>query len=84
MFNLQDVTIKTCIEHLKFSYRQVYSNLKSDYVDILGWVAKLTLENILNTDALYHNIEHTILVALAGQEILRGKYLLEGNVSPED
>jgi len=84
MFNLQDVTIKTFIEHLKFSYCQVYSNLKPDYLDILGWVANLTLENIINTDALYHNIEHTILVALAGQEILRGKYLLEGNVSRED
>ena len=84
MFNLQDVTINSCIEYLKYSYRQVYSNLKPDYVDILGWAANLTLENIINTDALYHNIEHTILVTLAGQEILRGKYLLEGNVSPED
>jgi len=84
MFNLQDVIINTCIEHLKFSYYQVHSNLKPDYLDILGWAANLTLENIINTDALYHNIEHTILVALAGQEILRGKYLLEGNVSRED
>lgn len=84
MFNSQDVTINTFVEHLKFSYRRVYGNLKPNYADILGWVANLALEKITNTDALYHNIEHTILVALAGQEILRGKYLLEGNVSPED
>jgi len=84
MFNLQDVMISTCIEYLKFTYRKVYSNLKPDYVETLGSIANLALENILHTDALYHNIEHTILVALTGQEILRGKYLLEGNVSPED
>ncbi|MGB7440064.1 MAG: Npun_R2479 family HD domain-containing metalloprotein [Coleofasciculaceae cyanobacterium] len=84
MFNSKDVTINTFVEYLKFSYRRVYGNLKANYADILGWTANLALENLTNTDALYHNIEHTILVTLAGQEILRGKYLLEGNVSRED
>jgi hypothetical protein len=44
----------------------------------------MALENIANSDALYHNVEHTIFVTLVGQEILRGKHIREGGVSCED
>jgi hypothetical protein len=30
-----------------------------------------------NSDALYHNVEHTMLVTLAGYDILRGRRLLK-------
>ncbi len=36
---------------------------------------RLALECIGNSDALYHNIEHTLLVTLAGHDILRGRAL---------
>jgi hypothetical protein len=44
----------------------------------------MALETIANRDALYHNVEHTILVTLVGQEVLRGKHMREGGVSSED
>jgi hypothetical protein len=44
--------------------------------ELLPFAAKLTLECIGNSDALYHNIEHTMLVALAGHDILTGRALL--------
>ena len=44
----------------------------------------MALENIANSDALYHNVEHTILVTLVGQEILRGKHIREGGIACED
>ncbi|NES21309.1 MAG: metal-dependent phosphohydrolase [Symploca sp. SIO3E6] len=84
MFNTKDLTINSCAEYLQFGYRQIYGNLKPNYADILDWTAKIALEHIAHSDALYHNIEHTILVTLAGQEILRSKYLLEDDVSCED
>jgi hypothetical protein len=37
--------------------------------------ARLALECIGNSDALYHNVEHTLLVTLAGHDILRGRSL---------
>ena len=37
--------------------------------------AKLTLECIGNSDALYHDLEHTMLVTLAGHDILVGRAL---------
>jgi hypothetical protein len=45
--------------------------------------ARLTIECIANSDALYHNYEHTMLVTLVGRDILRGRSLREA-ISPSD
>ena len=37
--------------------------------------ARVALECIGNSDALYHNVEHTMLVTLAGHDIFRGRAL---------
>src|SRR3954470_13407665 len=44
--------------------------------EFLPYAARLTLECIGNSDALYHNIEHTMLVTLAGHDILMGRAML--------
>jgi len=43
--------------------------------EFLPYAAKLTLECIGNSDALYHNIEHSMLVTLVGNDILAGRAL---------
>jgi hypothetical protein len=47
----------------------------AELVDLLPFAAKLTLECIGNSDALYHNIEHSMLVTLVGHDILVGRAL---------
>jgi hypothetical protein len=44
--------------------------------EILPYAARLTLECIGNSDALYHNLEHSMLVTLAGHDILIGRMML--------
>src|SRR5580700_8891275 len=44
--------------------------------ELIASVARLALECIGNSDALYHNVEHTMLVTLAGYDIIRGRALL--------
>ena len=44
--------------------------------ELIPLAARLALECIGNSDALYHNVEHTMLVTLAGYEIMRGRALL--------
>jgi hypothetical protein len=44
--------------------------------EIIPFAARLALECIGNSDALYHNVEHTLLVTLAGHEIFKGRALL--------
>jgi hypothetical protein len=84
MFNPTEVLINSCVEHLQAGYHQTYGSLKPDYADILGWAGHMALEMVANSDAPYHNVEHTVLVTLTGQEILRAKHMREGNVSCED
>lgn len=84
MLNWQELTIDMFVDQLRNSYRRTYGDLKGDYGNIACWVGRLALENISNSDALYHDIDHTIMVSLAGLAIIEGKHLREGGVSPRD
>lgn len=84
MFNPATELIHTCIKQLRAGYHGTYGNLKPAYLELINNVAMATLTTIAGSDALYHNLEHTVLVTLVGQEILRGKQLREGNVSCRD
>jgi hypothetical protein len=84
MFNPSKLLIEAFVPELRAGYYSAYGGLKPDYSDIIAWVGNMALENIANSNALYHNVEHTIFVTLVGQEILRGKHIREGGVSCED
>src|SRR5215510_9043916 len=40
--------------------------------ELIPFAARLALECIGNSDALYHNVEHTMLVTLVGHDIFKG------------
>jgi hypothetical protein len=84
MFNTVEIEVGAFVRRLQRAYHHNYGGFKSDYADILAWAANMALENIANSDALYHNVDHTVLVTLVGQEILRGKHIREGGVSAVD
>ena len=84
MFNATKLTIDTFVETLKESYQLTYGAQHPEYPSIIAFVGRIALENIANSDAAYHDVAHTILVTEVGQEILRGKQLSRGGVSPQD
>ncbi len=84
MFNVYSLVIEHFVAELEKAYRQTYGQIQPEVGEIIAWIGRLALENIANSDALYHNVEHTIMIALVGQAILKGKHLREGNVTPED
>ncbi len=84
MLNFQRITIEYFVEELRRAYLRTYSDMAPQFGNIIVWSGRLALENIANSDALYHNVEHTVMVALAGQSILEGKHLCEGGVTPKD
>jgi hypothetical protein len=49
---------------------------------LIGEAARLVIERLSLSDALYHDAEHTALVTLVAQDILRGRRLRE-NVSAD-
>ncbi|MCP4216765.1 MAG: metal-dependent phosphohydrolase [bacterium] len=84
MLNLQKLMIEPFVLEVEKAYRQTYGLQYPEYGNILAWSCRFALENISNCDALYHNVEHTIMVTLVGQEILKGKHLIEGGITPEE
>lgn len=84
MINWQELTIDMFVQQLRASYQRTYGDINSDFGRIVAWCGRLSLENISNSDALYHDIDHTIMVSLAGLSIIEGKHLREGGVTPRD
>jgi hypothetical protein len=84
MFNPTQLVIDAFVEHLRLSYTRTYGMLEPEFPNIIGYVARIALENIAQSDAPYHDMNHTIMVTLVGQEILKGKQLSEGGVTPRD
>jgi hypothetical protein len=53
-----------------------FGSTHADLTELIPSVAQLSLECIGTSDALYHNVEHTMLVTLVGVEIMKGRSLL--------
>jgi hypothetical protein len=60
-----------------------YGTSETRLVELVPSIARIAMECIGNSDALYHNVEHTMLVTLAGHDILRGR-ALHAHMPPED
>jgi hypothetical protein len=65
------------------TYRRIYGDREPHIASALDEAARLVIERIASSDALYHDCEHTALVTLCVQDILRGRRL-ERIVSPSD
>lgn len=84
MFNPTQLVIDAFIDGLRENYLRTYGILEPHFPNMIAFMGRMALENIANSDAAYHNVDHTIMVTMVGQEILRGKHLREGRVSPRD
>src|SRR5688572_17873087 len=63
--------------HLARDFRRLFGSTHSDGAERLDGIARIALECLGKSDALYHNVEHTFLVTLAGRDIIRGRTLTE-------
>ena len=84
MFNPTALVIDAFVDELKQAYIATYTTLEPDYPGIIAYVGHMALELIANSDAPYHDLGHTICVTLVGQEVIKGKHLRQGGVSPRD
>ena len=83
MFNPTSIVASSFGDYLAETYLEYFSGRNPEYAAYLRGAAKLVLERLGNTDALYHNSEHTIMVTSVGQQIMRGRLITE-TVLPED
>ena len=83
MFEPQDLVIDAFAERLGANYREVYGKSDPDHAPIIRATARLALERIAGTDAVYHDLLHTLFVTDVGQAILRGRAMSHA-LSPRD
>lgn len=83
MFDATKMLADALGEHLAVTYQRTFGSREPRYAEIIEASARLTIERIVGSDALYHDGDHTALVTLVAQDILRGRFLHEG-VTPED
>ena len=64
-------------------FRDLFGSAHNELAERLGAFARVTIECIGGSDALYHNFEHTLLVTIVGRDILRGRALMH-RIEPTD
>jgi hypothetical protein len=87
MYNPKHVLIHTFVQNLQNTYCQVFGqDGLPGPIRYLGQMAEMVLKILAQSDALYHDLEHTLLVVEVGQEILQAKRAIEGAdaISPQD
>ena len=75
MMTLPELAADALEEFLGSYMRRRFGSSQAKLVEIVPTAARMALECIANSDALYHNVEHTLLVTLAGHDIFRGRAL---------
>lgn len=83
MFDSTKLLANALGEHLALTYRHAFGSREPRYAEVIEEAARLTIERIGGSDALYHDAQHTALVSLVTQDIIRGR-LTSHAVSPED
>ena len=83
MLNLTSLAVDALSARLVGAYRHVFGRREPDHAPAIAAAARLALERIGTSDAPYHDVGHTAMVALVGTEILRGREIAE-RVTPED
>ena len=76
MITLPELAAEALGSFLAADMRDRFGASHARLAEIIPFAARLALECIGNSDALYHNVEHTMLVTLAGHDIFKGRALL--------
>ena len=64
------------LERLEEKRKATFPECPPNYIDIISDAVNTSLNIISQSDALYHDVEHTCLVTLCGLEIFAGKKIL--------
>jgi hypothetical protein len=75
MITIPQLTAQALASFLSRETEGRFGSSHAGLTQLLPFAARLTLECIGNSDALYHDIEHTMLVTLVGHDILAGRAL---------
>jgi hypothetical protein len=70
-------------KYLANDFLEIFGSKHDESAERLGSLARITIECIGRSDALYHNYEHTWLVTMVGRDILQG-LTMSRRIEPSD
>jgi hypothetical protein len=77
MFTVSELAAGALGPFLADDFRRTFGRTEAPFVEGIETSARLALECIGLTDAPYHDVEHTMMVALVARDIMRGRFLLK-------
>src|SRR6266849_7403035 len=77
MITLPEIAAEALGSFLASDMKDRFGASHARLAELIPFAARLALECIGNSDALYHKVEHTMLVTLAGHDIFKGRALLK-------
>src|SRR3954465_2005642 len=83
MLDSTTLVIGAVTRRLVDQYRHVFGHRGPDHAGAIATAARVALERIGTSDAPYHDLAHTVMVALLGTDLLRGREIAEV-VTPDD
>ena len=80
MFKPSDFVINAFIRELRKGYAAGFGDGTPGHADLVAEVARSTLGRIARSNALYHDLDHTIIVTQVGIEIMQGRMIRDADV----
>ena len=75
MFTIPELAAEALGTHLAQHMTRRFGSTDAELIELVQSAARLAIDCIGNSDALYHDVEHTMLVTLVGYDILKGRRL---------
>jgi hypothetical protein len=76
MITVPELAAEALGSYLSSHMSRRFGATQAGLIETVTSLARLALDCIGTSDALYHNVEHTMLVTLVGYDILKGRALL--------
>ncbi|MEM7404221.1 MAG: metal-dependent phosphohydrolase [Pseudomonadota bacterium] len=84
MFRPSKIIIDAFVQRMESDYREIYGDGPPGHLDTVRNTARMAFSRLVRSNALYHNLAHTLLVTRVGSDMLRGKLYRDGNVTSRD
>ena len=84
MFRPFKIVSQAFVQRLEDDYRRCFGAGPPGHLETLRLSASMSLARLARSNALYHNVDHTIMVTLVGEDIVRGRLYRDGDVRSID
>jgi hypothetical protein len=84
MFKPSDIIIDEYLVRLREAFVAAHPEVERPYLDVLERAGRTSLHHVARSNALYTNLESTLLISEVGLRLLEGRQIERFDVTPDD